>query len=430
VTGGGAIALALVFGFAGCAKLIRPAPFRAALDRLAPTAAVPLLAWAVPLLELLVAILLLAGGGLAVVGSAGALLLLLVFSVALAMGRRTGRAGGCGCFGRADHDGAELVRNALLGAAAAVLVSRAAGVPLGGPGEGAAAALVVGGMAVGLLRATPRQGQVDTTGEGISRRRLLGKAATVAGALAAAPLLEPGIAAARRHLPCGGPCDARPPNVCYSPWKTQQAMALQFAPTLDAPIIPGTDIPEDTIICVQSERNHGCGARSLRLIFLPNSQIYSFGYRKVGGKRYGGFFRLDHTQPGHPADGPCCGPTPERLDYQCDDVTGRKTLKGIKKKFGCRRRCREGRRQANIGGPFHSPEHKRLTVKECNTTLRHAPHSTAFAWLRQGDVVTARCQAHDDFVCVQVVSSAWVRPGTTGWVAGEAFRKTSPGPCP
>jgi len=120
------IALAAVFGAAGWAKFADVSGTRqAARDFGVPAAAAPAVAFVVPLLELAVAVLLVLGP--VVVGAAGALILLGVFTVAVATSLARGRRPDCHCFGRLQSERVSsrtLVRNGILLVAAAVVLAR------------------------------------------------------------------------------------------------------------------------------------------------------------------------------------------------------------------------------------------------------------------------------------------------------------------
>ena len=109
-----AIALAVIFTWAGAAKIARPQSTAASFSALGlPYAAT--LALGVPIFELAAAALLIV---VPVPGATVALLLLGAFSVVLAQALRAGVAAGCACFGSARTDPIsplDLVRNAMLG---------------------------------------------------------------------------------------------------------------------------------------------------------------------------------------------------------------------------------------------------------------------------------------------------------------------------
>jgi hypothetical protein len=117
-----ALILAVLFAWAGVAKLgarRRTARTFATLGLPAPAA----LALAVPVVELALAAGLVLAPGWA---AAGALALLAAFSVFLTRAVRAGVDVGCGCFGSAGSEPVsfvELVRNGLLGIAAAVALA-------------------------------------------------------------------------------------------------------------------------------------------------------------------------------------------------------------------------------------------------------------------------------------------------------------------
>ena len=151
-----AIALGVTFGWAALAKLTRFGSWRSALVayRLSRGAFAAALV-AVPLAEAAVAISIFAG--LARPGAALAIGLLSMFTAAIARARSiTGDRVPCGCFGALkDRDyRVLLVRNAMLGIAAGVVLVRAdSGAPLNGlaaprASEIVPAVLVVGGIAL------------------------------------------------------------------------------------------------------------------------------------------------------------------------------------------------------------------------------------------------------------------------------------------
>lgn len=119
-----ALLLAGVFVRAGAAKLVRPVPTAAGFAALGVPAAATA-ARAVPLVELVVAVALLAAPR---IGAGSALVLVLGFSALLARALTAGVAAPCNCFGTARADpvsAVDLVRNAMLGAAASVALTAA-----------------------------------------------------------------------------------------------------------------------------------------------------------------------------------------------------------------------------------------------------------------------------------------------------------------
>lgn len=145
--------LAGVLAVAGVAKLRDPAPFTRTVAALAPAGAVPVLVRAVPVAELAVAGLLLA---LPAVGAALALAALIAFIGVLATALRQDEPVSCGCFGSAGDDpvtAADLVRNALLVAAAAVAMTAGTrGLPSLPAAVAVSAAAVIGLVVVALVR--------------------------------------------------------------------------------------------------------------------------------------------------------------------------------------------------------------------------------------------------------------------------------------
>jgi thiol-disulfide isomerase/thioredoxin/uncharacterized membrane protein YphA (DoxX/SURF4 family) len=124
------LVLAAVFASAGAAKLVDRRGTRSAVVAFgAPAWSAATLAFAVPLAELAVAVLLLPAST-AAVGAVGALVLLAVFTVAIAWNLARGRAPDCHCFGQLHSAPASwmtLVRNgALLGLAAFAVVGSVA----------------------------------------------------------------------------------------------------------------------------------------------------------------------------------------------------------------------------------------------------------------------------------------------------------------
>ena len=120
------LVLAAVFAAAGLAKLSNRAATRTAFaDFGVPAGLVPSLTVLVPLAELAVAASLLIDP-VSRVGAAGALVLLVTFSVGIAVNLGRGRTPDCHCFGQlhsAPIGARSLVRNALLGAVSAVVVT-------------------------------------------------------------------------------------------------------------------------------------------------------------------------------------------------------------------------------------------------------------------------------------------------------------------
>jgi uncharacterized membrane protein YphA (DoxX/SURF4 family) len=94
------LVLAAVFAVAALAKLTdREGTRRAVAEFWAAERAAPWLAWLIPLAELTVAVLLLPSRT-ALAGALGALVLLLTFSVAIAVNLWRGRTPECRCFGQ------------------------------------------------------------------------------------------------------------------------------------------------------------------------------------------------------------------------------------------------------------------------------------------------------------------------------------------
>jgi thiol-disulfide isomerase/thioredoxin len=116
------IVLAVVLGLAGTMKLIDRAGTRTALrDFGVPRALVPAAAIALPLAELVVAVLLMPAST-AVIGAAAALTLLLAFTAVLATTVARGRAPACHCFGQlhsAPASWSTVTRNLVLSGVAA-----------------------------------------------------------------------------------------------------------------------------------------------------------------------------------------------------------------------------------------------------------------------------------------------------------------------
>lgn len=118
--------LAGALGWAGVAKLGAAAEFQRALAVLLPAGARPVVRFGLPVVELTLAGALLAGFAPQAVAAAVAALLA-VFMLAQYRLMRRGHVGGCGCFGHAPDGGGEVLRTALLLAAAVMAV------PLAGP---------------------------------------------------------------------------------------------------------------------------------------------------------------------------------------------------------------------------------------------------------------------------------------------------------
>jgi uncharacterized membrane protein YphA (DoxX/SURF4 family) len=123
------VLLAGVFAAAAWAKLSdRPGTEQAARDFGVPTAASSAVAFAVPVAELTVAVLLVFGGSVLVVGAVGAVVLLAVFTIAVAVSLARGRRPDCHCFGRVRVETVSsrtLVRNGVLLALALFVLARA-----------------------------------------------------------------------------------------------------------------------------------------------------------------------------------------------------------------------------------------------------------------------------------------------------------------
>jgi len=119
--------LAGVFVAAAWGKLAdRVGTQQAARDFGVPSAAAPAVAFAVPVAELTVAVLLIFGGSAAIAGAVGALVLLALFTVAIAVNLSRGRRPDCHCFGRVRTEPVSsrtLVRNGVLMAVACVVLA-------------------------------------------------------------------------------------------------------------------------------------------------------------------------------------------------------------------------------------------------------------------------------------------------------------------
>lgn len=122
------LGLAAVFAVAAAAKLADRTAFAETLERFRlPPVAAP----AVPAAELAAALLLLVPG-CARVGAAAALVLLALFTAAIAATLRRGEQPDCGCFGassRTPVGPGTIVRNGALAAVAAVVLVEGAGAP-------------------------------------------------------------------------------------------------------------------------------------------------------------------------------------------------------------------------------------------------------------------------------------------------------------
>jgi len=157
------LVLAAVFAVAGAAKLRdRRGTRQAAREFGAPERLAGLVGLILPLAELTVAGLLLVPGTV-LVGEAGALALLLLFSAAIGIALARGRAPDCHCFGRLHSAPASwrtLVRNGLLAAVAALALSASLARPdrsvfgwVGGLEPAEILALAVAAVAIVLLAA-------------------------------------------------------------------------------------------------------------------------------------------------------------------------------------------------------------------------------------------------------------------------------------
>jgi hypothetical protein len=154
VTRLGAACLAVTFAWAAASKLIRFAPWRAALEPYGlPVFLRSIAAVGVPIAELAVVVLLLAGSVRA--GTALAMGLLATFSAGLLRARAAqGDRLPCGCFGRTQERDYRvlLLRNALLALLGAVVLTVGAGSETSidvGSGDLAPVALVLAG--IGLI---------------------------------------------------------------------------------------------------------------------------------------------------------------------------------------------------------------------------------------------------------------------------------------
>lgn len=158
------LALAVVFGAAGLAKLRDQAGTRRALaDFGVAESLVPSMRFLLPLAELAVAVGLLVTPGVRA-GAVGALVLLLLFSVAIAVTLAQGRTPDCHCFGQVHSTPVgrgTLVRNGVLSGLSALLVVGGPGIGLG-QGLRAVGDLSAGGrvaLVAGLLVAAALVGQ-------------------------------------------------------------------------------------------------------------------------------------------------------------------------------------------------------------------------------------------------------------------------------
>jgi thiol-disulfide isomerase/thioredoxin len=265
------VLLAIVFAIAAFGKLTDPAGTRNALgDFGVPGVLVTPVALALPAVELSVAILLLLGST-RVVGAAGALGLLAIFSVAIGATLAHGRTPDCHCFGRLHSAPAglgTLARNAVLAGVAAVVLIAGEGHP--GPGAfgwvgklglaealalaavlGAAALAVAGGAAVmSLMRSHGRLlVQLDTLSRSLQEAGIdiapestlvelgrdpgtmapeFGVEAVTGQRISLTDLLEPGRPLLLTFTSPGcGPCRALLPTL--SRWQHEHATALTFA---------------------------------------------------------------------------------------------------------------------------------------------------------------------------------------------------------
>jgi uncharacterized membrane protein YphA (DoxX/SURF4 family) len=123
------LALAAVFAAAAWAKLSDRAGTRqAAGDFGVPAAAVPAVAFLLPVAELTVAVLLTFGGAAAMLGAIGAICLLVLFTAAVGFSLAKGRRPDCHCFGRVRPEvvsSRTLVRNGVLFAVACLVLAGA-----------------------------------------------------------------------------------------------------------------------------------------------------------------------------------------------------------------------------------------------------------------------------------------------------------------
>jgi len=180
----GRLVLVAVFGLAAVTKLLDRNGLRRALAEFGIperfTAAGALL---VPLAEAAVAAALLVRPWVRL-GAAGALTLLVAFSVVVAWNLAAGRRTECNCFGRllsSRIGAATLVRNGMLAALSALLLGSAGGWALAGMAAGAGAVVLV---AIPRQRLGPSLPGAPPETAAISRRRALGLAALTLAAAA------------------------------------------------------------------------------------------------------------------------------------------------------------------------------------------------------------------------------------------------------
>jgi hypothetical protein len=142
-----AVVLAAVFVRAGVAKAVRPQGTVAGFVALGVPGA-PVVARAVPAVEIALAVALLSFPR---IGGVGAVVTLGAFSVFLARAVRAGVTAGCNCFGQARTEpvsGHDLVRNAMLAALAAAALSASRPVVPSLVATVAAVAIVLAGVVV------------------------------------------------------------------------------------------------------------------------------------------------------------------------------------------------------------------------------------------------------------------------------------------
>jgi thiol-disulfide isomerase/thioredoxin/uncharacterized membrane protein YphA (DoxX/SURF4 family) len=208
--------LALIFGVAGVAKAARPAPTRQTLIEFGvPEKLAEPFAWALPAVEVVVALALLPLAS-ARWGAAAALALLLTFALAVGLNLRRGRTPDCNCFGQLHSkplSWSVFYRNLLLVGVAAFVVVAGKGHPglsafewIAALSTGELVNLAVGTILMGLIAAAV-----------IYLRRLLNQQATLLERVAAmerlinedyaepAPVEREDAAPPREGLPVGAP---------------------------------------------------------------------------------------------------------------------------------------------------------------------------------------------------------------------------------
>lgn len=241
-----------------------------------------------------------------------------------------------------------------------------------------------------------------------TRRGLFARAGAGAAAVGAARLFG-GVdeAAASNNALCGvsGCWDQYSVEVCWRPYKTNKDTAVYYDPSTAhrIPLCCGrsTDgtLAKGAGVCLQSTRNPDCADAPPQ---RSATNGFVWGYKRSGS--IAGWIPQGDLDVDSGATA-CCGPGGK--DFPCGQPTA-----SCAKSNPCN------------GGPQSGAGRSgRATVTATDASLRYAPQSTQFHWLRQGDVVDLKCYSSAGYYCCTVVSSQYANApvGSTGWVSTGSF---------